>query len=94
VEKTLFEEDELTQVERENYEHKTKILSMAEKKKSLEKTEDRYYFPESYLDEKGNLDKKKQNDVLYGRYTEVDKDQFTTEQEKLEKELVYSSLTL
>jgi len=45
-------------------------------------------FIPGYFDEKGKIDKKKKDDVLYSRYVEPDKDAFMTEQEKLERALL------
>ncbi len=41
-----------------------------------------------YVDEKGYIDKKKKDEVLYARYQEEDPEKFVTEQDQWEKDLV------
>jgi len=91
-EETLFDKDELTEAERKQLEYKKKVLDIVNQREAINAKEDRYSLPESYLDEKGKINKKKKEEVLFGRYIEEDQSQFISEQDKLEKEKIGKSL--
>lgn len=64
----LFREDELTKKERKELEYKRQVLQLAKERMSINDKVDGYQMPEDYITEKGKLDKKKQESLLYGRY--------------------------
>ena len=66
----LFKDEELTKKERKELEYKRQVLQLAKERMSINDHVDGYQMPEDYITEKGKLDKKKQDQLLYGRYRE------------------------
>ena len=85
-EERLFREEELTEAEKKKREIDREILRVAKEHRNLSAKVDLYQLPENYIDEKGRLDKKRREDVLYSRYTDVQKDKetFSNEQDQWE----------
>jgi pre-mRNA-splicing factor ATP-dependent RNA helicase DHX16 len=68
-EKFLFDGIELTEKETKEREYREKLLTLAEERNKIRlQQDDAYHMPENYIDTKGKLDKKKQEEILYGRY--------------------------
>ena len=96
-EEMLFRGDELTKKERKELELNKQLLKLTKERLQLSDKVDGYVMPEDYITEKGNIDRKKQNDLLYGRYQDSKKEteHFVSEQEQLEQEQVrLETLTL
>ncbi|KAI8815818.1 pre-mRNA splicing factor [Fimicolochytrium jonesii] len=92
-EEFLFKGEKLTKRERREQELKKEVLKATIERLQLSTKVEGYQMPEDYLTEKGKLDKKKQESVLYRRY-ENDQDQanFLTEQEQWEQHQIGKSL--
>ncbi|KAI8909620.1 pre-mRNA splicing factor [Gorgonomyces haynaldii] len=67
-EERLFRLEKLSKREIKELESKKRILQLAKERLSIEDKVDAYIIPEDYITEKGKLDKKKQESVLYQRY--------------------------
>lgn len=66
-EERLMQEMPVTEQERRALERKKLILRAAEDRRNVKEEVDGYVMPENYIDEKGRLNKKKQEDPLYRR---------------------------
>ncbi|OLL22165.1 Pre-mRNA-splicing factor ATP-dependent RNA helicase-like protein cdc28 [Neolecta irregularis DAH-3] len=78
----------LTKKEREELAYKKDVLRLAEERMGINDHIEGYSMPEDYLTEKGNIDKKRKEEALYGRYM-YDKEkagEFITEQDMWEEE--------
>ncbi|OMJ29644.1 Pre-mRNA-splicing factor ATP-dependent RNA helicase-like protein cdc28 [Smittium culicis] len=93
-EEFLFSSEKLTEREMAELEYKKKVLSLAKERKNLSTVNDGYSMPEDYITEKGEIDKKKKEAALFGRYIEPDSDAtaFISEQEQWEKHQIEKSL--
>lgn len=81
-EEELFRQEKLTDIEIKRLEANKELLKELEKKLLKEEDMDEnYQLPESYIDEKGKLDKSKKESLLNSRYT-------TKEVEKSKQEIV------
>ena len=90
-ERRLFEGQRLTEKERREFEERQELIRLAEEFHQVDDKTDHYVMPENYLDEKGRMNRKKQEAVLYQRYMETDKEgppSFVTEQEQWEKQQI------
>ncbi|KAJ3191994.1 hypothetical protein HK101_007192 [Irineochytrium annulatum] len=84
-EEMLFGRDKLTKKELEEKMYKEQTLKLALERQAISDKPVGYVMPEDYITEKGKLDKKKQEAVLYRRYQDnEDPDQFVSEQSKWE----------
>ncbi|KAJ3109118.1 hypothetical protein HDU96_007328 [Phlyctochytrium bullatum] len=80
-EEFLFSGEKLSKREQKELEYKKTALKLAKERMKINDKPDGYTMPEDYITEKGKLDKKKQEAVLYKRYIEnEDPDQFVSEQ--------------
>jgi hypothetical protein len=69
-EEFLFRDVQVTEKERKRLEYNKELLRLAEERLNVDDQVDSYVMPEDYIDEKGRLNKKKQEQVLYQRYDE------------------------
>ena len=83
-EEFLFKDQELTERERKRHEYNRELLRLAEEKLRTTGHVDTYHMPENYIDEKGKIDKKRQESVLYARYQPTD-EKTINEQEEWEQ---------
>jgi len=88
-EEYLFQGERYTKKEKKELEYKKEVLRLAKERMSISDKVDGYQMPEDYITEKGKLDKKKQDSVLYKRYEEEDPSQFISEQDQWEQEQVF-----
>jgi pre-mRNA-splicing factor ATP-dependent RNA helicase DHX16 len=58
----------LTRSEQQEIQYKREILNIARERKELDRGNEGYSIPEDYITEKGKIDRKKKEDVLYARY--------------------------
>ncbi|CAJ0907343.1 1678_t:CDS:10 [Entrophospora sp. SA101] len=88
----LFKDEKLTKKEKKELEFKRETLRLTRERLNLSIKTDEYHMPEDYITEKGKIDKKKKDTVLYQRYEE-DRDQkgFVNEQEVWEKNQIVKS---
>ncbi|KNE56940.1 hypothetical protein AMAG_02707 [Allomyces macrogynus ATCC 38327] len=86
-EKALFRNEKLTARERADMEYRERLLELAEQRRRLdtEAKVDAYQMPESYIQEKGKLDRKKVDAALYGRYEDDPNGAFVSEQDQWEE---------
>jgi len=92
-EELLFKDSELTERERKEHEYDKQVLKLATERMNINDKVDGYQMPEDYITEKGKLDKKKQESVLYSRYEDDEnKDSFVTEQDRWEEQQVNKKL--
>jgi len=92
-EELLFKDSELTERERMEHEYDKQVLKLATERMNINDKVDGYQMPEDYITEKGKLDKKKQESVLYSRYEDDEnKDSFVTEQDRWEEQQIEKSL--
>ncbi|ORY20219.1 P-loop containing nucleoside triphosphate hydrolase protein [Neocallimastix californiae] len=92
-EELLFKDSELTERERKEHEYDKQVLKLATERMNINDKVDGYQMPEDYITEKGKLDKKKQESVLYSRYEDDEnKDSFVTEQDRWEEQQIEKSL--
>ncbi|CAB4383540.1 unnamed protein product [Rhizophagus irregularis] len=91
-EDTLFKDEKLTKKEKKELELKKETLRLTKERLSLSGKTDDYAMPEDYITEKGKIDKKKKESVLYQRYEE-DRDQhrFVTDQDQWEQNQIVKS---
>lgn len=78
----------LTRREKEDFEKNKEVLRLAEERLRVDDHLDGYQLPEDYLTEKGKIDRKKKEEVLYKRYIDRGddgKERFVTEQEEWEQ---------
>lgn len=80
--------DNLSKREQKEISYKREILAIAQERKDIDDGQDGYKLPEDYLTEKGKIDKKRKEAVLYQRYNEVNnkKSQHTTDLDSWEDE--------
>lgn len=102
-EEFLFQGVELTEKEKRELEYNRQVLQLAKERLSISDKVDGYHMPEDYITEKGKLDKKKQESVLYRRYEDAEggyggglatgeTTKFVSEQEQWENEQISKSL--
>ncbi|KAH9248171.1 hypothetical protein BASA81_014202 [Batrachochytrium salamandrivorans] len=93
-EEFLFHGESMTKKERRDLELNKKILKITQERLSINDKMDGYMMPDDYITEKGKLDKKRQESVLYKRYDDADgdPDAFVTEQDQWEKNQIVKSL--
>ena len=86
----LFKGETLTKKEKKEFELNKQILRLTKERLSINDRFEGYMMPEDYITEKGKLDKKKQESVLYQRYEDaiVDPEKFVSEQEQWENNQV------
>ncbi|CAG8442898.1 18870_t:CDS:10 [Acaulospora morrowiae] len=91
-EETFFKDEKLTKNERRNLESKKEKFGLIQERLRLSAKDDGYAMPEDYITEKGKIDKKKKESVLYQRYEEDrDPNKHVTEQEQWEKNQIDKS---
>ncbi|KAK7908495.1 helicase associated domain-containing protein [Apiospora marii] len=79
----------LSDKERAEFGKNLEILRLAEERLKIDDHRDGYYMPDDYITEKGKIDRKKKEDVLYKRYVDKDEygqEKFVTEHEEWERE--------
>ncbi|KAJ3289529.1 hypothetical protein HK104_007398 [Borealophlyctis nickersoniae] len=92
-EEFLFHGEKLTKQERREHELNKQVLKITEERMKLGEKQEGYQMPEDYITEKGKLDKKKMDDVLYKRYEETgDMETFVSEQDQWEQSQIVRSL--
>ncbi|PVU98746.1 hypothetical protein BB559_001319 [Furculomyces boomerangus] len=92
-EEFLFGDEKLTEKELAELEYKKKVLQLTEERKQISKIDGGYNMPEDYITEKGEIDRKKKEAALYGRYVEPEQQKkFISEQEQWEKQQIEKSL--
>ena len=84
-EEELFHSESLTRKEIEALEKKKTVLKLAKERLAIDTNYDGYMMPDDYITEKGKLDKKKQDALLYSRYQDNNRDKFVTDQDEWEK---------
>lgn len=86
-EEELFRGEKMTKRETQELEKKKTLLRLAKERLSISGSHDGYVMPEDYLTEKGKIDKKKQENLIYSRYEEdpAKKDNFVSEQDEWER---------
>ena len=90
-EEFLFKDIQLTEKERKKMDYDRELLRLAKERMAISDNVQGYHMPEDYITEKGKLDKKRLDNVLYQRYEDEDGDKFTNEQEQWEKEQISKS---
>ncbi|KAJ3018695.1 hypothetical protein HKX48_002738 [Thoreauomyces humboldtii] len=91
-EEFLFKGEKLSKRERREHELNKQLLDVTRERLRLSDKVEGYQMPEDYITEKGKLDKKKQESVLYRRYEEgEDINSFVTEQEQWEQNQILNS---
>ncbi|RIA90734.1 P-loop containing nucleoside triphosphate hydrolase protein [Glomus cerebriforme] len=91
-EDTLFKDEKLTKKEKKELELKKETLRLTKERLSLSGKTDDYAMPEDYITEKGKIDKKKKESVLYKRYEEDrDQNKFVTDQDQWEQNQIVKS---
>ncbi|KAK5669860.1 hypothetical protein QVD99_004236 [Batrachochytrium dendrobatidis] len=93
-EEFLFHGESLTKKEQKELELNKKILKITEERLAINDKVDGYLLPDDYITEKGKIDKKKQESVLYRRYDDAigDPDAFVTEQDQWEQNQIVKSI--
>ncbi|KAI8922414.1 pre-mRNA splicing factor [Powellomyces hirtus] len=92
-EEFLFKGEKLSKRERREHELNKQVLEVTRERLRLSDKVEGYQMPDDYITEKGKLDKKKQESVLYARYEEgEDINSFVTEQEQWEQNQIIKSL--
>ncbi|SCV42901.1 probable pre-mRNA splicing protein PRP2 [Fusarium fujikuroi] len=79
----------LSEKEKAEFAKNREILRLAEERLNIDDHRDGYYMPEDYITEKGRLDRKKKEEVLYKKHVERDqfgREKFVTEHEEWERE--------
>ncbi|KAG5762242.1 hypothetical protein H9Q69_012925 [Fusarium xylarioides] len=79
----------LSEKEKAEFAKNREILRLAEERLNIDDHRDGYYMPEDYITEKGRLDRKKKEEVLYKKHIERDqfgREKFVTEHEEWERE--------
>ncbi len=99
-EESLFKDEKLTRKEIQELDKKKMMLRLAKERLSMDANkEDAYQMPEDYITEKGKLDKKKKDAVLFARYQEnptnealvTDQDEWEKRQSQYTKGLIKES---
>ena len=67
-EEELFASEQLTEEERARLEYDKQVLRLARERMDINQRAEGYSMPEDYLTEKGKIDRKKKEAVLYKRY--------------------------
>ncbi|TPX49811.1 hypothetical protein SeMB42_g00606 [Synchytrium endobioticum] len=91
-EELLFKNETLSKRERDEFDYKKKLLKLAKERMAINDKVDAYHMPDDYITEKGKLDRKKQESVLYQRYQESN-DLFVTDQDQWEQLQILKSLS-
>ncbi|KAI9105400.1 pre-mRNA splicing factor [Phlyctochytrium arcticum] len=92
-EEFLFHNEKVTKKERKEHELNKQVLEITRERLRLSDRAEGYQMPEDYITEKGKLDKKKQESVLYARYEDKEEiESFVTEQEQWEQNQIVKSL--
>ncbi|EEB06271.2 ATP-dependent RNA helicase Cdc28 [Schizosaccharomyces japonicus yFS275] len=86
-EEKLFAGERLTKREIQELERKKELLRLAEERMKLSASTDEYQMPEDYFTEKGKLDLKRKEAVLYQRYQEREDNEKAYQSGKNETEL-------
>ena len=83
---TLFHGMKVSRREKRELERKKELLKLVEERLNINDKWDGYQLPEDYLTEKGKIDKKKKDGVLYQRYEEAksNDDHFITDVDQWE----------
>ncbi|CAG8480443.1 3773_t:CDS:10 [Cetraspora pellucida] len=88
----LFKDEKLSKRERRELEMKKETLRLTKERLSLSGKTDEYSMPEDYITEKGKIDKKRKESVLYQRYEEDrDPNKFVTDQDQWEQTQIVKS---
>ncbi|CAG8631534.1 10546_t:CDS:2, partial [Scutellospora calospora] len=88
----LFKDEKLSKRERRELEMKKETLRLTKERLSLSGKTDEYAMPEDYITEKGKIDKKRKESVLYQRYEEDrDPNKFVTDQDQWEQTQIVKS---
>ncbi|CAG8574416.1 288_t:CDS:10, partial [Diversispora eburnea] len=91
-EETFFKGEKLSKRERKDLELKKETLRLTKERLNLSLKTDDYSMPEDYITEKGKIDRKRKESVLYQRYEEDrDQNKFVTEQEQWEQNQIVKS---
>ncbi|KAJ3086874.1 hypothetical protein HK102_012296 [Quaeritorhiza haematococci] len=91
-EEFLFHGEKLSKKEQKELEYKKEVLRLAKERMNINDKVDGYQMPDDYITEKGKLDKKKQESVLYARYEDTnDPTNFISEQEQWEQNQILKS---
>ncbi|RHZ81211.1 hypothetical protein Glove_123g207 [Diversispora epigaea] len=91
-EETFFKGEKLSKRERKDLELKKETLRLTKERLNLSLKTDDYSMPEDYITEKGKIDKKRKESVLYQRYEEErDQNKFVTEQDQWEQNQIVKS---
>lgn len=83
-EEFLFLGESVTKSERLALERKKTVLRLAKERLAIDGTPESYTMPQDYITEKGRIDKKKKEALLYSRYEGQTKEKVVTEQEEWE----------
>ncbi|USW56515.1 Putative helicase, P-loop containing nucleoside triphosphate hydrolase [Septoria linicola] len=79
----------LTQAEKDEFARNREALRLAEEREGIDDHIDGYAMPDDYITEKGKLDTKRKEQVLYSRYVDRDdhgREKYVTEHEEWERE--------
>ncbi|ORX91616.1 DUF1605-domain-containing protein [Basidiobolus meristosporus CBS 931.73] len=90
-EEVLFRDEKLTKKEIEAHEYNKEVLRLAEERLKIDDKVDGYVMPEDYITEKGKIDRKKKEEVLYKRYEEDQNQKFVSEQDQWEMSQINKS---
>lgn len=98
-EEFLFRDERMTEKEIRSLETKKKVLRLAKERLEINDKPDVYEMPQDYITEKGKIDKKKQDSLLYSRYEDKGKTKgaevssFVSEQSNWEATQLKSNLS-
>lgn len=81
----MFRDVKLTRRERAELEYNKEVLRLAEERMRIDDKVDGYMMPDDYITEKGKIDRKKKEAVLYQRYEDAKEGQFVTDQDTWEE---------
>ncbi|KAJ3229608.1 hypothetical protein HDU78_008921 [Chytriomyces hyalinus] len=91
-EKYLFKTENLSKREKKELAYKEQVLQLAKERMKINDKHDGYMMPDDYITEKGKLDKKKKESVLYKRYEDnEDPEAFISEQTNWEDHQIKNS---
>lgn len=68
----LRENPDLTRREREEFARNAEVLRIAEERLKVDEYRDGYAMPEDYITEKGKIDRRRKEEVLFKRYVDRD----------------------
>ncbi|RCH85220.1 Cyclin-dependent kinase catalytic subunit, partial [Rhizopus stolonifer] len=88
-EERFFSGQRMTKREMRDLDYKKEVLRLAKARLQIDTKEDGYILPEDYITEKGKIDKKRKEDVLYQRYKEDSN--FESEHDQWEKGQIQKS---